>query len=277
MPTGDEEPPEFANPKGQVPVARVREILTNARTKEHDRVDAEYRESYGIDAKTAKEIDVASHLSQFLKDPTQYWRDLGAELERAGVKLSWGAPAAPAKPAAQTNGLPAVPDALPEPDMQGTDGTPAYSAPKMLEAFQFLMAQYQQKLDARLQPVDGLLQAQERQKIQTQANDWAQTKYKELQTWVGWKEIEKDVAALMKKDARYSVEGAYMRILQENYLPSLNARNRQAVLDELNKAPAAKTVTPNEPTIRAAGSGKSRGGADWDTAIRDAIDKVAAQ
>jgi hypothetical protein len=165
---------------------------------------------------------------------------------------------------------------MPEPDIF-IDGKPtAYSAERAVDLVRFELAKFEQRLNGRLQPVEGLVEQARTQQIQSEATTWARAKFDEAKTWEGWNDVQKDVHALMLRDNRYTIEGAYVKVFKEKYLPGLRARYRQETIDELNRAPKATTAAPGNSAAPAARVGK-RKGVDWETAIADAIDKAQAQ
>ena len=263
--------PEFANANGRVPVSRVKQILSNARTKEAARVTTELVDRYGVDPETYSKLQLGVHLQAFLKDPVQYWRDLGATLRSAGIALDPATAVGAGPPRAAAG---AAPSTMPDPDMQAPDGTPAYSAARMMEVLNFRLSEFEQKFGQRVAPLESVAHTQRTAEIQREATDWAKKTLAEAKTWEGWDAIQNQVYTLMKRDSRFTIDGAYAKVFREQYLPTLKARHRQETIDELKQARPATTATPTNPASLSGPRGPLQGEAKWDAAVMHALDRV---
>jgi hypothetical protein len=252
-----------------VPVARVREILTNARTKEAARVTEDLTNTYGIDAATYQQLNLGAVLKGFLEDPVKTWRDLGEGLRARGIPLDGFASGAPAGAAP-----PPAPPTLPAPDMQASDGTPAYSATRMIDVLEFKMRELEQKWSGRVAPLESTAQAAQQERINRDAHTWASQQLETAKSWPGWDApLQQKVFDLMKRDARFTLEGAYVRVFKDIY-PGLEAQTRQKTINELKSARSATTAAPTTPAGDPVPRSRLKGDARWDSAVVNAIDQV---
>lgn len=242
-------------------------ILQNARDKEKARVEAALWEEvgYGKDDYVA----LKPHLDYLAQDAVGYWKWLGNHLLNEGLIQ-------PSNGNGHGNGhTPAATTSQrPTPDLRAEDGRLAYSA----EAVEQLLVHHGQDLmrqfEDRIKPLDATRQELERQKIDVRADQHAKAFVANArENWEGFKDLEPQIHAAMKKDGRVTVESAYNRLLPA-YLKDkrtrLESEIRQKTLDEIAAKPKAptKNVAPSAASV---GTHQSRRGS-----LDSRLDEAAA-
>ena len=169
-------------------------------------------------------------LRAIASDPIGFYESFGQQLHQAGM-LS----------APQTDAPPLARFELPAADLQTEDGATAYSAERVGQMMHALQAQ----IDAKIQPLTQESEARQIEAIQAkqmnEARSIVDTARKE---WEGFGELEGHVKALMAKDKRYSLEGAYLKVYRESYRPTIRERERASLLEELKRKGEATTARP---------------------------------
>jgi hypothetical protein len=229
-------------------------ILENARRKEAARVTREVteniRKQYGL---SHEEIDAYRPHIDFIRQ--HGW---GAYHQRLSQQFQ-PPPAPPAKAE------------RPAPDLRADDGTPAYSAPQLERLLAWQEAKFEEKFNSRLQPLQQTHESIQTERMWTQAQTNARQQYDEAKTWEGFDELRADIATLMRNDGRFSLEGAYSKLLREKYIPSLKAKTRQSTIDEIKTRPDGNTARPTA-IPRTASNSKARSIDDQlDHALRAAL------
>lgn len=238
---------------GPIPLERHKEILENARRKE--------AEKYAwLGSRTRADVEKMEQWYRYADaDPVGFHARFGDLLKQHPVYgRHFQAPPAQAEPPA--------PEPVLEPDYQDQNGQPAYSA-RAVEAYakklrEHLASDFDRKLDSRLGPVE---QGMRSSLLSQRTKAIVAEKLAEARTWEGFSDLEASIKARMANDKRLSLEGAYQRAFQEEFLPKLRERSRQEVLAELNQKAHATTE-------RAAGqppsSQKSAKDMSWEEVLR---------
>lgn len=244
-------PPPDTKPKGPIPFQRHEAILKTTREK----VAQETRQAVEQEIGPWRQVmssfrpeefaPVVDKLASLSRDPVAFYRDLGQELQRNGLLPNQSQPHAPTRSAAPQG-------AEPEPDLVNPEtGELLYSAPQLQKALAWREAQIESRLRAELQPlVESHRQGQQEREltqIKTTADKNAADAIAEASQWEGFEELKPKIAALMRQDRRYSLEGAYTRVFQTEYLPGLKQRERASVVAELNQKGRAgqSGISPN--------------------------------
>lgn len=107
--------------------------------------------------------------------------------------------------------------------------------------------QLEQQFDQRLKPFE--VQAA-RTQMTHQAHEQARQAFDEARTWEGFDELRGDIHALMSRDARYNLHGAYQKVYREKYLPMRDQKVRNAVLAELQQKRGASTEHPGKASAQ---------------------------
>ncbi len=257
---------EAGKPIGAIPPERLKPILTNARTKEADRLA---KEVYGFTPSDFQRLGLRDAIDLLDKNPVAFVRALSNRLVAQGLMA---APSAPAPPATV-----APPPTKPAPDLRTEDGTLVYSSPQMEKLLAWQMGQFKREIADQLQPVDDWKRHAEHERIQATAKATAQQQFDEARTWEGFTEhqaeIFEEAKRMMAKDGRFTLEGAYNRVLQKIHMPGLKAKMRADLLKEIQTArPNATTTAPS--AVPRGASGRKTRGMDWDAAVNRALDTV---
>ena len=263
--TADAPPPD-TKPKGPIPFTRHEQILKTTREK----VATETRESVEKEIGPWRQVmssfrpdefaPVVDKLASLARDPVAFYRDLGQELQRNGLL-----PNQPQQNAPASRQTAAPQGTEPEPDLVNPDtGELLYSAPQLQKALAWREGQIEARIRAELQPLmDSHRQSQQDREMSTltsQATAKAAEAVEEAKTWEGFEELKPKIAALMRSDRRYSLEGAYLKVYQTEYVPTRKQRERESVVAELKQKGRAgeSGISPNSrsnasPTTGTAG------------------------
>jgi hypothetical protein len=130
-----------------------------------------------------------------------------------------------------------VEDTMPEPDLHFEDGRKAYSAEAQAKRDQFLLRQFESKLDERINPlaekgkqVDQIVAEKEYARIAAQAEVNAKTEIDSLrEQYPQFKEHEKDVAAVMEANPRFTLEQAWAQVFVKQVGPKLAGQHAASV------------------------------------------------
>lgn len=248
--TADAPPPD-TKPKGPIPFQRHEAILKTTREK----VAAETRAAVDQELGPWRQVissfrpeEFAPILPQIQKlstDPVAFYRDLGEQLQQHGLLPQQPQPHAPTRSAAPQG-------AEPEPDLVNPDtGELLYSAPQLQKALAWREGQIEARLRREMQPLmESHRQSQQEREmstLKTSAEAKASDAIAEAQTWEGFDELKPKIAALMRNDRRYSLEGAYLKVYQSEYVPTRKQRERESVVAELKQKGRAGSsgISPN--------------------------------
>jgi hypothetical protein len=223
-------------------------ILENARTKAADSARREVQEQYTGLTPDLWDSHIRSYVEGLTTNPVAFHRWLGEQLASRGLNVAEPPPAP-------------EPLSMPQPSLYADAGNgqsiPAYSAEDVQHALRVAHAHWSQELDQRLKPMESVVHEANVSRLMADADHHAAQIISEAKTLPYFDDLAPDIAQIMNSDKRYSVEGAYARALKEK-MPSFKAQQRQAVLAELDKAPATKTaIDPSRPVI--AGTRRTRG------------------
>ena len=140
----------------------------------------------------------------------------------------------------------------PQPDLVAENGTPVYSAPRLREWREWDGKRSQAVMEARLsealKPLRELQQERQQTKISQHATEAAAKQYQQAQTWHGFKEHEADIAKAFNENPAWSLQDAYIHVLQTKILPSYPAKAQAQVVADLQSKAAAQTLNPGSAT-----------------------------
>lgn len=244
--------PTPTEPKGEPPQERWADILENTRKKTRSEVEAEFRTKFGWAESVNQEqltawADIASRMSS---DPvafaTQFITELQADPRYAGAMRSH---------AARVLGSRSQPQAPqePQPDVEivdqhgnvtgrtfsaeGLAARDAWMKQQVLSEVNQQIAPLVQDRQSRLQQEQ---QAQQRQALEARAD----ALFKEAEGWRGFTENLPAIHQAMAQHPEWSLERAYLSVVQSTILPSIEGTAKKSVLADLNRKPAASTVSP---------------------------------
>lgn len=264
-------------PKGPIPFQRHEAILKTTR----DKVATETREAVEREIGPWRQVmssfrpeefaPVVDKLALLSRDPVAFHRELSQELQRNGL-LPSEAPAPAQRGAAPTS--------EPEPDLVNPDtGELLYSAPQLQKALAYRESQIEARIRAELRPLmDTHWQTQnerELAQVKTTAEHHASEAIAEASQWEGFDELKPKIAALMRQDRRYSLEGAYNRVFQSEYLPNLKQRERASVVAELNQKGRAASSSVS-PQSRSQAGVSLNGTKDFHSELRRVLEETGA-
>jgi hypothetical protein len=252
-------------PKGPIPLDRHEAILKSTRQK----VESEVRQNVERELGPWKQVissfkpdefaAVADDLRLMAQDPVAFHRKLGAELERLG-HLPQPSPA-PQRSAPADGGEP-------QPDLVNETGELVYSDVQHRKLLDYREARMEARIAAKFAPLEQSYQAAQQERhlegLRTQATQAASEAIAEAQQWEAFEELRPDILALMRSDKRWGLEGAYNRVLQTKYLPTLKARERDRVLADMKRKgqAASSGVSPNSRSNAPVVNGRERSFAD---------------
>lgn len=130
-----------------------------------------------------------------------------------------------------------VEETMPEPDLHFEDGRKAYSAEQLQKRDQFLLKQWESKIDERIAPIAKGHAATEKyvadqvyEGIKTQAASTAKSEIEALQQqYPQFEEHRKDVAAVMEAHPKYTLEQAWAKVFVEKVGPKLAGQQAATV------------------------------------------------
>lgn len=210
--SSDVVPPE----PGPIPFARHKDIL------EHERQEREaLRAKFAwADAYDPTQVAEGVKLREWLMADPQ------GMLDALGRQLRQQAP---------------TPEESMQPLLKAEDGTAAYSA----EQVQHLLAKQARELKAEIEREYGPIKTKEQLRdLEQQSQAQARTMVAEMRSWPMFKDYEADVKALMAADRNLPPYQAYLRVLQEKALPSVETKIRSQYEGALKDKAAAATTRP---------------------------------
>jgi hypothetical protein len=143
-------------------------------------------------------------------------------------------------------------DPEPQPDLVAENGAPVMSAQRLHEWQAWHQARQQREFDAKLQsslaPFKGMMEREQQQKLQQQANEAAAVQYKQAQGWHGFKDHEADIAKAFNENPNWTLQDAYLHILHTKILPGYPAQAQAKVVADLQSKAAAQTLNPSGAT-----------------------------
>lgn len=239
---GEDDDPEYQNllASGSMPVDRHKAVLTNARRKTREEVEAAARQRYGwvddlkVDrAKTEQALGLMRALDT---NPAVALRTLANAL---GVDLTPPAP-------------PPAPEGPPPPDVRLDDGQEFYSAPQLAK----LHAWQEKEFDRKLAAIEERYKPLEQERQLSQMRTHAQTEagqilaaYRANKRY--FKDLEQDIKARMVANPALSLDDAYYlaRDAHEDTAKQASDTDRVSQLQRKaaasNPGPgAARPVTP---------------------------------
>lgn len=244
-------PPPDTKPKGPIPFQRHEAILKTTREKVAQETRQAVEQEIGpwrqvIQSFRPEEFaPVLPQIRKMASDPVGFYHDLGEQLRQHGLLSDQPQPHAPTRSAAPQG-------AEPEPDLVNPDtGELLYSAPQLQRALAWRESQIEARLRREMQPLmeshRTAQQERELSTLKTTAEAKAAEAITEAQTWEGFEELKPKIAALMRNDRRYSLEGAYLKVYQTEYVPTRKQRERESVVAELKQKGRAGSsgISPN--------------------------------
>jgi len=263
---------------GPIPPDRHKKILERTREKVAQETRVAFEKEHGdwLKLKAQFTPDEFSTLIPTLKNlavnPVQFLHDTAREMGMQLVPIH-GQPRPNGAPAPSRGQAPAE---EPQPDIavQLENGQIAhtYSAEQQARRDQWLLGQMRGEFTKELQPFRDARQQQEQTAFLSRIDASARAKFAEVAEMEGFDELRPKIAEIMATDKRYGLEGAYLRAHKEHYLPTREAKIRQAVLDEVtHKARAANSsLTPTRRTT-------AENGATGPTSTADILRQKAAE
>jgi len=201
---------------GPIPFDRHTEILDKAR-RERDEVKSRFAWAEAYDPKQVAE-GVKLH-EWLMTDPQGMLESLSRQLHQQAPS----------------------PDETLQPLLKAEDGTAAYSA----EQVQQLLAKQAKQLKAEIEREYGPIKTKEQLRdLEQQSQAQAKTMVAEMRSWPMFKDYEADVKAAMAADRTLPPYQAYLRVLQEKALPSVETRIRSQYEGALKDKAAAATTRP---------------------------------
>ena len=153
---------------------------------------------------------------------------------------------APIEKTAETR-QPVKAGALPEPDFQDEQGHTFYSAGKMKELAEAIEARIDAKYANELKPLKTDLQTRaeraRQEKVQQDADKWAEARYAKVSQWPHFKAHEKAIADAITNDPELDVGDAYIQIV----VPQLSQTERTSVVADLRDKASASSINPGNP------------------------------
>lgn len=234
---------------GPIPYQRFKEV--NDKAGKYEKELASYGWAKGVDPTLAQ--SAIQLLQRAQGNPLAFTEELEAlrDHPQFGPQLrSW---------AARTLGFRNQPrqdapvdDAMPEPDLVFEDGRKAYSAEQLSKRDQFLLRQWESKIDERLDPLAKKTQANEQyvaaqihQTITAQAETAAKSEIDALrQQYPQFEEHKKDIAAVMEANPRYTLKQAWAEVFVEKVGPKLAGQQAASVKAKVS----AGSANPSRPS-----------------------------
>lgn len=199
---GEDDDPEYQSllASGSMPVDRHKAVLTNARRKTREEVEAATRQKYGWvdDLKIDRpRTEQALGLMRAL--------DTNAEATLRTLAHALGVTFAPPPE-------PKAPEGPPPPDVRLDDGSEFYSAAQLAKLHAWKDAEFDRKLAALEERYKPLEQERHYNRLQTAAHaEAAQTLAECRAEWKYFGKLETDIKALMQASPTLTLERAYIR------------------------------------------------------------------
>ncbi|HEV8208516.1 MAG TPA: hypothetical protein VGP77_00280 [Vicinamibacterales bacterium] len=272
MPDDDDGP--TLNSQDWLDLDKRRSILNGARTKERTKLLS----SLGLRTETPLET-LRPHLALMTSDVVEYHRQLTDSLQRRGLLPAAAAPPAPVPDRADP--APPQPRAMPQPDLQFSDGRRAYSAEGAADlidwATQNLRDEWDQMLAARLGPMESTHAAVRGAQMRAEANQVAADVIAEASTWAYFDDFRGQIADLMAQDKRVTVHSAYNRLLQERLKTEpakIREQARQATLQEIRTTTrnGGASIVPGQAIV----AEKRKGSGGLDDLFEQAVNRALA-
>lgn len=253
-------------------IAQVRsELGTSQTTATADAVKAESARVLaltGLDEATLKESNAGAHLRALIQNPHAYAKWL---TENLGPD--------PSVPLTTPNSTPAAtPKTTPAPivpDFQDDRGTGFYSAARMEELLKRQREDLLGEVDTRMKPFNEQQALAVKADLDRRADEYAINVLKEAAKWEGFSDLKPHIKTLMTSHG-LTLEQAYIRAYQTNYLPQREERSRKAFHESLKNKPVVTTDSPSRAArTDAAPSTTKRGGISVREAVERAIEGVS--
>jgi len=136
----------------------------------------------------------------------------------------------------------------PQPDLVAENGVAVYSAPRLREWREWdakrTQAQTEARLTEALKPLKELQQERQQTRLSQQATDAAAKQYQQAQSWHGFKDHEADIAKAFNEHPDWSLQDAYIHVLQTKILPAYPAKAQAQVVADLQSKAAAQSLNP---------------------------------
>lgn len=172
---------------------------------------------------------------------------------------SWAARMLGTRLASVPTEVQAQPASEPEPDLELADGTPVYSAKQLRARDAWLQAEYDKRIDAKLNPLaesnkatSAYVAQQMTAQLQTQAKADGLAELTEMRAKPHFSEHEKDIKALMIADPTITLREAYSKVFVDQVIPKL-AQGQAATLQQKT---GASSANPSRPSGAVAGPPK---------------------
>ena len=234
--------------KGPIPFDVHDKALQNARQKARDEALAEHRVKYGW----AEQIDQAylqnlAQVEQRMADPATFAAELLSSLQNHpehGPKLR--------SELARILGARRQGPPEPVPDVEVRDAAgnvvgQTYSAARQKERESWLAKQIKASMSQEIQAVKDRLDRQDaevaaHQRTQ-QADKQADQLLTEAKVWPGFTDHAAEIATVMRNQPAWTLERAYVDVLQRVIAPTLTDQGYRSALDSLAQKSEAQTVT----------------------------------
>lgn len=271
----DDDDGSTLNSQDWLDLEKRRSILSGARTKERSKLLS----SLGLRNETPLET-LRPHLALMTSDVVEYHRQLTDSLQRRGL-LRPAAAAPPAPAPERSEQPPPQPRAMPQPDLQFSDGRRAYSAEGAADLIDWatdnLRAEWDQMLAARLGPMESTHAAVRGAQMRAEANQVASDVISEASTWAYFEDFREEIANLMQQDKRVTVHSAYNRLLQERLKTEpakIREQARQATLQEIRSTTrnGGASIVPGQAIV----AEKRKGSGGLDDLFEQAVNRALA-
>lgn len=165
---------------------------------------------------------------------------------------------------------PPADESMPEPDLQFEDGRRAYSAEQMQKRDQFLLKQWESKIDEKIAPIakngenaNRYVADQVMSTIKAKADVDAKSEIDSLsQRYPQFNEHKKAIADAMEQNPSYTLKQAWAEVFIEKVGPQLAGQQAAAVKQKVN----AGSANPARPSGAPVGPPK-----DFDEALRQLL------
>lgn len=145
-----------------------------------------------------------------------------------------------------------VAESMPEPDLVFEDGRKAYSAEQLAKRDQFLLTQWESKIDEKVAPLANKSAATEKYVadqvyagIKAKADSDAKTELDSLRTqYPQFKDHEADIKALMIADSSLTLKQAWAQVFVDKVGPQLAGQQAAAVRQKVS----AGSANPSRPS-----------------------------
>ncbi len=158
----------------------------------------------------------------------------------------------------------------PQPDVDAGNGTFLYSAPQQEKLLAWERQQWLNEVNQRLAPVEQDRQHRLMEQHQQAIVQNAQQTLSRMRERPHFRDHEPEIRDLMVADKTLSLEDAYVQVLLEKVIPSMEKKSESNVLAQLQTRAVQATVNPSSAVPSAPGSliGNARAAAE--AAFREA-------